>query len=913
MSTVSSDQWPVLSAYLEEALSLTDEARSAWLSATRTRNPLLADQLEKLLEEHRIVESAKFLHSAPVGTIMDRLTVAGQTLGVYTLLSQTGEGGMSTVWLAERNDGRFERRVAVKFLNIALIGREGEDRFRREGKILGLLVHPHIAELVDAGVSEAGQPYLVLEHVEGDHIDSYCDDRKLDIHARLRLFLDVLEAVAKAHSNLIVHRDLKPSNILVRIDGEVKLLDFGIAKLLEDEGGDLTQITVAGVGLMTPKYAAPEQMKGETVTTATDIFALGTLLYVLLTGCHPCSQDARTPAELITTIIDTEPPRASDVASATWAKTEPAEARAAHRSATPEKLRRQLRGDLDTILAKALKKSPAERYASVTAFADDIRRHLRNEPISARPETLSYRAIKFVRRNLTVVALVTLALFATVAGLIGTLMQARTARLERDFALRQLKRSAALNDFHNFLLSDAAPSGKPFTVHALLDRAEQIVARQHATDDPNRVELMVNIGEQDYIQDEAESSRRILEEAYKLSQGLSDVSVRARAACALASSVARDADITRAENLLQEGLRELPKSPQFALERIDCLQNGAQIALVSNDVQKYLDRTLEAQRVLRESPFDSDSLEMDRWVDLAGAYSRAGQGNEALSAYEHADVLLSWLGRDNTTTAAVLFQNWALGLDQMGRPLEAEAKFRRAIAIERAGETEDAVSPITLINYAKTLRELGRLTEAKDYAERASSKAQRVNHQIAVNISLMERARIYTALHDHPRASAALAEAESRLKQALPPGHYAFAILASEQALNALDEGDLSSALKFANQAVSIDEAAIKAGGDSLSNMPSLLLRRSTIELAAGRLEESLADANRARTQLQKGAQPETYSSYIGHAYLSIGRALKAQGKLDEAHSAFAAAKANLQKTVGPNHPDTQAASHLAS
>jgi tetratricopeptide (TPR) repeat protein len=177
----------------------------------------------------------------------------------------------------------------------------------------------------------------------------------------------------------------------------------------------------------------------------------------------------------------------------------------------------------------------------------------------------------------------------------------------------------------------------------------------------------------------------------------------------------------------------------------------------------------------------------------------------------------------------------------------------------------------------------------------------------------MERARIYTALHDHPRASAALAEAESRLKQALPPGHYAFAILASEQALNALDEGDLSSALKFANQAVSIDEAAIKAGGDSLSNMPSLLLRRSTIELAAGRLEESLADANRARTQLQKGAQPETYSSYIGHAYLSIGRALKAQGKLDEAHSAFAAAKANLQKTVGPNHPDTQAASHLAS
>jgi tetratricopeptide (TPR) repeat protein len=303
--------------------------------------------------------------------------------------------------------------------------------------------------------------------------------------------------------------------------------------------------------------------------------------------------------------------------------------------------------------------------------------------------------------------------------------------------------------------------------------------------------------------------------------------------------------------------------------------------------------------VLRESPFDSDSLEMDRWVDLAGAYSRAGQGNEALSAYEHADVLLSSLGRDDTTTAAVLFQNWALGLDQMGRPLEAEAKFRRAIAIERAGETEDAVSRITLINYAKTLRELGRLTEAKDYAERASVKAQKVNHQVAISISLMERARIYTALHDHTSASATFAEAESRLKQALPPGHYAFAILSSEQALNALDRGDLASALRFANQAVSIDEAAIKAGGDSLSNMPSLLLRRSTVELAAGRTEQSLADANRALAQLQKGALPETYSSYIGHAYLNIGRALKAQGKLNEARAAFASAKANLQKTVG--------------
>ena len=195
---------------------------------------------------------------------------------------------MGTVWLAERNDGRFERRVAVKVLNIALMGKGGEERFKREGRILGRLTHPHIAELIDAGVSPAGQPFLVLEYVEGDHIDRYCDQHRLDVRARVRLFLDALHAVAQAHANLIVHRDLKPSNILVRTDGQAKLLDFGIAKLLEGDGqtGE-SPLTLEGGRAMTPEYAAPEQLKGEAVTTATDVYASGVLLYVLLTGQHP--------------------------------------------------------------------------------------------------------------------------------------------------------------------------------------------------------------------------------------------------------------------------------------------------------------------------------------------------------------------------------------------------------------------------------------------------------------------------------------------------------------------------------------------------------------------------------------------------------------------------------------------------
>src|SRR5215471_19723838 len=229
------DQWQVLSPHLDELLGMAEKERSIRLSRLRSTNPALSNQLEILLQEHRVLSEEHFLEKRSV-ELPGGPGPGGQTLGLYTLVSQIGHGGMSSVWLAERNDGRFERRVAVKFLNIALMGKGGEERFKREGRILALLVHPHIAELIDAGVSQAGQPYLVLEHIEGDHIDRYCDQHKLGVGARLRLFLDVLRAVAQAHANLIVHRDLKPSNVLVRHDSQAKLLDFGIAKLLECEG-----------------------------------------------------------------------------------------------------------------------------------------------------------------------------------------------------------------------------------------------------------------------------------------------------------------------------------------------------------------------------------------------------------------------------------------------------------------------------------------------------------------------------------------------------------------------------------------------------------------------------------------------------------------------------------------------------
>jgi serine/threonine protein kinase len=416
MSQLSPDQWQALSPRLDEALELSDDERLPWFAALRAEDPTLARQLEVLLQEHRELSDEGFLEERPVG-LTKSPDLAGRTFGVYTLVSPIGHGGMGTVWLAERTDGRFERRVAVKVLNFALMGKVGEERFKREGRILGRLKHHHIAELIDAGVSSSGHPFLVLEWIDGGHIDLYCDQHRLDVRARVRLFNDALAAVAHAHANLVVHRDLKPSNILVRTDGQVKLVDFGIAKLLEGGGQSVEPtLTLDGGRALTPEYAAPEQLKGEAVTAATDVYASGVLLYVLLTGRHPVGDGPHTPASLVKAILDTEPTRPSEIVAATQANGEVTITNAGKRATSPDKLSRSLRGDLDTIVSKALKKNPQERYPSVKALADDLQHYLRYEPISARPDTIAYRAGKFLRRHrssVTAALLVTLALIGT--------------------------------------------------------------------------------------------------------------------------------------------------------------------------------------------------------------------------------------------------------------------------------------------------------------------------------------------------------------------------------------------------------------------------------------------------------------------------------------------------------------------
>ena len=253
-------------------------------------------------------------------------------------MSRIGDGGMGTVWLGRRSDGRYEGQVAIKLLNAALVGRDGEERFRREGVILGRLSHPHIARLIDAGVSNTGQPYLVLELVKGDHIDAYCDERRLSIPRRVRLFLDVLSAVSHAHTNLIVHRDLKPSNVLIDDAGAVKLLDFSIAKLMHDE--DVSRLTQEGGAVLTPRYAAPEQVTGGPITTATDVYSLGVLLYELLSGQHPYGGAITSSVDFTRAIVEREPLPLSTAFH--HASQESRSLVAAQRGSTPERLERAL-------------------------------------------------------------------------------------------------------------------------------------------------------------------------------------------------------------------------------------------------------------------------------------------------------------------------------------------------------------------------------------------------------------------------------------------------------------------------------------------------------------------------------------------------------------------------------------------
>ncbi len=474
-----SEEWKKVEELLDAALELEPPERRGFLDEVGASSLELRREVESLLAGEPQVDG--FLAGMALALSADFFADgedseerAGQTVGRYRIIREIGRGGMGAVFLAERSDGEFQQEVALKVVWRSFADSDLARRFRQERQILASLNHPNIAWLLDGGVSAEGEPFLAMEYVAGVRIDDYCDGRSLATEERLSLFVAVCEGVSYAHQNLIIHRDIKPSNILVTNEGVPKLLDFGIAKLINPDTGKGDAETVTGLRAMTPDYASPEQVRGVGVTTASDVYSLGALLYQLLTGHRPHRLKNRRTDEIARVICEEEPERPSTAVSHVEEVTGADDGKLAtlspetiseRRGRTPEQLRRTLRGDLDNIVLMAMRKEPQRRYASVAQLSDDLRRYLEGRPVLAHKDTFSYRAAKFVRRHKAGAAAVVLVAFALVGGIVATVWQARRATAQariaaeqRDRARIEAAKAERINAFLQSIFASADPN-----------------------------------------------------------------------------------------------------------------------------------------------------------------------------------------------------------------------------------------------------------------------------------------------------------------------------------------------------------------------------------------------------------------------------------------------------------------------
>jgi len=890
-------RWEVISPLLDQLLDTEPGQRSTRLEQIRRDDAQLAGELEALLARQTAVGREEFLEGTAVP--IDS-TLRGQIVGAYTLERPLGQGGMGSVWLAHRSDGRFEGQVAVKFLNLALIARGGADRFRREGSVLAKLTHPNIARLIDAGVAVGGQPYLVLEYIDGEPIDRWCDARALDVAARIRLFLDVLAAVAHAHSNLVLHRDLKPSNILVTGDGHVKLLDFGIAKLLaaEQQTTPATELTEIAGRAFTPDFAAPEQVQGEDATTATDVYALGVLMYLLLSGEHPTTRPQAPTVERLRCVVETEPARVSDAAARASSDVALARGHAAHQ------LPHALRGDLDNIVAKALRKAPAQRYGTVTAFADDLRRHLVDEPVSARPDSAGYRLGKFVRRHRGGVAAAAVVVVAVIAGSAGTVWQAREAGKQRDIALKQLGRAVATNEFMGFLLSAAAPAGKAFAVSDLhlLEHGERLADKQFADNDPLRVEMLVGIGEHYMAAERWDKVVPVLERAAAIASRGTDPAIQARALCPLAMMKMANGERTAAEATMRLAVSKLPDEPQHALLRSQCLLHASTFGVSTGEAEPMIRNATAAIELLDQVSMPTTLKDIEAQAMLAYGYYLARQNRRADEVYARLLVSLERMGRERTSTAADVLNNWGL-VHYQGEIIKAEPLYRHAIELRRSIDPA-AINPTLTFNYAGALFELARYEEAKRFFDETIRTANACQeHRIKLD-AMMQLTALYIETGDVAGAAAQLETVKPFLDT--PPFD------ARRQALLAYYKGRVALAqnnpqlahTEFVDSVARLDR---QRGGKIALNVMALI-GVARAEQVLDHRAEAAAAAQRALALAESFVEPGAPSYLVGLSRFAEGEIQRANGETDAARASFNAALIHLRQGLGENHPAVERA-----
>jgi eukaryotic-like serine/threonine-protein kinase len=895
MATVPPEQWRPFSDYLDQALELPEADRTAWLAALAQSSPELAAAVADALSQRDRVGYSEFLADPPLANEhLAGATLIGRHVGPYVIEAEIGRGGMGSVWRARRVDDRFETTVAVKFLHASWIGLQGEQRFRSEGQMLGRLDHPNIARLIDAGLLDATHPYLVLEYVEGEAIDAYCTAQKLTVEARVELFLGVLAAVAHAHSHLIVHRDIKPTNIFVTRGGSVKLLDFGIAKLLDDATGSAA-LTKSGATALTPQFAAPEQLLGKPVTTATDVYSLGLVLYVLLTGRHPILAESDSSAQLIQAILTQEPPHASTVAG------------------VPTIQRRSLEGDLDNILGKALKKAPDERYASVEAFADDLKRYLTHEPVKARADTVTYRLTKFVRRHRGGVLSGILTVLVLCAATIITFLQKIEVTRQRDAAQFEARRAESANEFLDFLLqSDGGTSQASLSPAARIELGARMLELQYRDDPRFAGRMLVELSDQYRGQTFTRQAVALDTRAYALGRDAQDPELMALAQCEAAYAETTSGVTEGASQRLVEAQQLIAQlqTPSVILQ-VHCRRADAELAVRTGN-PAAAEQILEGARRLLEETGQTYRLAYTSVLnDLGGVYNDTARLSEALAMTKLIGATHEKYGRGGTGARVIALQNESVVLSNMGE-FRASLTVAEDVRNRRHAIEGDASEPLSMtVNAASLLVRLGRAQEGVDLARAASVRARSVGNSRWLIFALRAACLGYLQLGQMPEAESALQEMTTALGNGattMDPRNRGLSD--TLRGLLELRRGDPAAALKSANAALAAIGAEAK--GKVLDAHASFKLAAS----AALALDRSVDAENFAREELhltEAVARGPDTSADVGEALLLLAKAEMAQGRIAEAQPLLERAARCLTNGLGADHALTREALTLAT
>jgi serine/threonine-protein kinase len=858
----------------------------------------------------------------------DEQTLIGTRVGPYQLVALLGRGGMGEVWRAARVDGQFEQQVALKLIRTGLLHGMPRERFLRERQILARLSHPHIAGLVDGGVTTEGSPWFAMELVDGQPLRSWCDRQKLSVAERITLFVDVCSAVDYAHRNLIVHRDLKPTNILVTEAGTVKLLDFGIAKLLEeDDHPELTRIGPAG---MTRRYAAPEQLRGDTITIATDVYALGLVLYELLSGARPWADEPEAVQALQTLRSEVAPEKAS---------------RVAQRTGSP--LAKQLDGDLDRILARALRPEPEHRYASASALADDLRRHLSGLPIQARDGEWGYRTRKFIARHRLAVGAAALVLLSLVGGIISTAWQWRVA-------VRESARAREVTSFlaSVFQLADPLESGgETITARELLDRGAQRVSNDLASEPEVQAEMMLllgsiygDLGLYDRAEPLLDRGRERLAEL--LGPEHLDAAIAERRWGRLLMQRGR---VQEAEATLQTTLEHQQRA--WGANNLEVAETISVLGGVRHSLGKLTEsEALHRQALaIHQRHYGGEHLTVA--VDLANLGSvLADQGDldAAEPLLRESLALREKLLAAEHPTLAPAHHNLGRLLATRGKFDEAELALQRALELRRRSLGDNHPAVATSLNHLAMLADQrGRAQEARALAVQALEIRRRVLDPKSPDLAgaLNNVALLSARLGDGASAEPLIREAIEIWRQALGEKHQHFATglanlasilvlqekfeaaepyarrglaLRSEQfgesdqriadslrvlATIRLGRRDLAEAERLATRALEIARAV---SAKTPLRIADALVTLSTVQRARGLTSEAIESAREALSvRVEKTGER---SASTAEARLRFGEALSSARRRSEALPELEAAVALRRELLGRDSPLTHAA-----